>query len=59
MVWIHNIALKDAGNYIMVKKPEPMAFQRLVHIITNVCYHDDGSKELNACIRFLLHMVYL
>jgi hypothetical protein len=27
----------------------------------NVCvrYHDDGSKELNACIRFLLHMVYL
>ncbi len=24
-----------------------------------VHYHDDGSKELNACIRFLLHMVYL
>jgi hypothetical protein len=24
-----------------------------------VRYHDDGSKELNACIRFLFHMVYL
>ncbi len=24
-----------------------------------VRYHDDGSKELNACIRFFLHMVYL
>jgi hypothetical protein len=27
----------------------------------NLCvrYHDDGSKELNACIGFVLHMVYL
>jgi hypothetical protein len=24
-----------------------------------VSYHDDGSKKLNACIRFFLHMVYL
>ncbi len=24
-----------------------------------VRYHDGGSKELNACIQFLLHMVYL
>jgi hypothetical protein len=24
-----------------------------------VRYHDDGSKKLNACIRLLLHMVYL
>ncbi len=24
-----------------------------------VRYHNDGSKELNACIRFFLHMVYL
>jgi hypothetical protein len=26
---------------------------------SNVRYHDEGFKELNACIRFLLHMVYL
>ncbi len=25
----------------------------------SVRYHNDGSKELNACIRFLSHMVYL
>ncbi len=25
----------------------------------NVRYRDDGSKELNACMRFFLHMVYL
>jgi hypothetical protein len=24
----------------------------------HVRYHDDGSKKLNACIRFFLHMVY-
>jgi hypothetical protein len=24
-----------------------------------VRYHDDGSKELNPCIRFFLHMIYL
>ncbi len=29
-----------------------------VQVLT-VRYHDDASKELNACIRFLLHMVYL
>jgi hypothetical protein len=25
----------------------------------SVRYHDDGYKELNACVRFFLHMVYL
>jgi hypothetical protein len=28
------------------------------HIAIIVCYHEDGSKKLNACIRFFLHMVY-
>jgi hypothetical protein len=28
-------------------------------VITSVHYHDDGSMELNACTKFLLHMVYL
>ncbi len=28
-------------------------------VTSNVRCHDDGSKELNACIRFFLHMVYL
>jgi hypothetical protein len=25
----------------------------------SVCYHDDGSKKLNACILSLSHMIYL
>jgi hypothetical protein len=35
--------------------------QKPVHVLTKVPvrYHDDGSKKLNACIRFFLHMVYL
>ncbi len=27
--------------------------------IKSVRYHKDGSKELNACNQFFLHMVYL
>ncbi len=30
-----------------------------VSVFSIVCYHDDRSKELNTCIRFFLHMVYL
>ncbi len=33
------------------------AWHRTITII--VRYHDDGSKELNACILLLSHMVYL
>ncbi len=34
----------------------------MLHVLTDnhsVRYHDDGSKELNACILLLSHMVYL
>jgi hypothetical protein len=27
--------------------------------VKTVCYHDEGSKKLNACILLLAHMVYL
>jgi hypothetical protein len=28
-------------------------------MMMGICYHDKGSKKLNTCIRFFLHMVYL
>jgi hypothetical protein len=34
--------------------PHPKYFKEI-----HVRYYDDGSKKLNACIQFFLHMVYL
>jgi hypothetical protein len=30
---------------------------QIIYII-HVRYHNDGSKKLNACIQFFLHLVY-
>ncbi len=48
--------INNSGTFQPVDKA--CAVQPLAGIVT-VRYHGEGSKELNAFTRFLLHMVYL
>jgi hypothetical protein len=45
--------------FLYINEVQYSLFLKIKKAFNTVRYHDEGSKELNACILILAHMVYL